>query len=65
MGIFDKAKEALSEHSEHVDTGVERAGGLRRRQDRRQYAEQVDQGQTVASEKLEDYLKDDPDNRPA
>ena len=24
MGIFDKAKDALSEHSEQVDKGIER-----------------------------------------
>ena len=65
MGIFDKAKEALGEHSEHVDTGVERAGDFVDDKTGGKYADQVDQGQTVASEKLEDYLKDDPDNRPA
>ena len=65
MGIFDKAKEALGDHSEHVDTGIERAGDFVDDKTGGQYAEHVDQGQTVASEKLEEYLTDDPDNRPA
>ena len=65
MGIFDKAKEALGEHREHVDGGIEKAGDVVDDKTGGKYAEHVDQGQTVASEKLEDYLKDDPDNRPA
>lgn len=65
MGIFDKAKEALGDHSEHVDTGVERGGDFVDDKTGGKYADQVDQGQTVASEQLEDFLKDDPDNRPA
>ncbi len=65
MGIFDKAKEALGEHSEHADSGIERAGDFVDEKTGGKYADQDDQGQTDASEKLEEYLKDDPDNRPA
>ncbi len=65
MGIFDKAKEALGENREHADAGIEKAGDLVDDKTGGKYAEQVDQGQTVASEQLENYLKDDPDNRPA
>ena len=65
MGIFDKAKDALGDHASTVDAGIERAGDFVDDKTGGKYAEQVDQGQTVASEKLEDFLKDDPDNRPA
>jgi hypothetical protein len=65
VGIFDKAKEALGDNREHAEAGIERAGDVVDDKTGGKYAEQVDQGQTVASEKLEDYLKDDPENRPA
>jgi len=61
MGIFDKAKDALSEHSEHVDTGIERGGDLLDDKTGGKYADKVDQGQDLASEKLQDYLANDPE----
>ena len=61
MGIFDKAKDALSEHSEHVDTGIERGGDLVDDKTGGKYADRVDQGQDLAGEKLQDYLADDPE----
>ena len=48
MGIFDKAKDALSEHSEHVDTGIEKAGDLVDDKTGSKYAEHVDKGQDFA-----------------
>lgn len=45
MGIFDKAKEALSEHTDSVD---ERTG--------QGYAEQVESGSDAAPEPIGDYL---------
>jgi hypothetical protein len=59
VGIFDKAKEALSEHSEHVDSGIERAGDLIDEKTGGKYADKVDQGQGVAGDKLRDYLAKD------
>ena len=49
MGIFDKAKDALSEHSEHVDTGIEKAGDLVDERTGGKYAEHVDTGQDFAA----------------
>ena len=59
MGIFDKAKDALSEHSEHVDKGIERVGDLIDEKTGGKYADKVDQGQGVAGDKLRDYLAKD------
>ena len=50
MGIFDKAKDALSEHSEHVDTGIEKAGDLVDERTGGKYAEHVDTGQDFAAD---------------
>jgi hypothetical protein len=61
VGIFDKAKDALSEHSEHVDTGLDRVGDLVDEKTGGKYADKVDQGQEVAGEKLRDYLAKDSD----
>ena len=59
MGIFDKAKDALSEHSEHVDSGIERVGDLIDEKTGGKYADKVDQGQGVAGDQLRDYLAKD------
>ena len=61
MGIFDKAKDALSEHSEHVDSGIERVGDLIDEKTGGKYADKVDQGQDLAGDKLRDYLAKDPE----
>ena len=52
MGIFDKAKDALSEHSAQVATGIDKAGDFVDEKTGGKYAEQVDQGQAFAKEKL-------------
>jgi len=64
MGIFDKAKDALSEHSEHVDTGIERAGDLVDERTGGKYAEHVDTGQDLASERIREYAADKPEPTP-
>ena len=60
MGIFDKAKDALSEHSEHADTGIEKAGDFMDDKTESKYAEQVDKGQDFASDRVREYVEDDP-----
>ena len=62
MGIFDKAKDALSEHSEHVDSGLDRVGDLIDEKTGGKYADRVDQGQEVAGDKVRDYLARDQEN---
>jgi hypothetical protein len=54
MGIFDKAKDAMSGQSEQVDAGVEKAGDMVDEKTEGKYAEQVDQGQEMAKDKLSD-----------
>jgi len=61
MGIFDKAKDALSEHSEHVDSGIERVGDLIDEKTGGKYADKVDQGQDLAGDTLQDYLAKAPE----
>ena len=55
MGIFDKAKDALSEHDDKVDTGVDRAGDFADEKTDSKYANQVDQGQDYAKDELSDH----------
>jgi hypothetical protein len=61
MGIFDKAKETLSGHSEQVEGLIEKAGDFIDEKTEGKYIEQVDQGQTVAKEKLSDLSTDQPE----
>lgn len=61
MGIFDKAKDAMSGQQDKVDAGVERAGDMVDDRTESKYAEQVDQGQEVARDKLRDLTSDQPE----
>jgi antitoxin protein of toxin-antitoxin system len=65
MGIFDKAKDALSEHSEHADTGIEKAGDLVDEKTGNKYAEHVDKGQDFATERVREYAAEDQPEPPA
>lgn len=64
MGIFDKAKEALSEHSDHIDTGIERAGDMVDEKTGGKYAEHVDTGQDFAASKLREFADGEPGAQP-
>jgi hypothetical protein len=59
MGIFDKAKDALSGQQDKIDAGVEKAGDML--DERTKYAEQVDQGQEMARDRLRDLTGDQPE----
>ena len=61
MGIFDRAKEALSGHSEQVEAVIDKAGDFIDEKTEGKYAEQVDQGQQVAKEKLSDTTAGEPE----
>jgi hypothetical protein len=52
MGIFDKAKDALSEHSEQVDQGIDKGGDLIDEKTGGKYVGQVDKGQEFAKDRL-------------
>jgi len=61
MGIFDKAKDALSGQQDKVDAGVEQAGDMVDEKTEGKYAEQVDQGQEMAKDKLSDFTGKQPE----
>ena len=61
MGIFDRAKDAMSGQSEQVDAGVKKAGDMVDEKTEGKYAEQVDQGQEMAKDKLREMTADEPE----
>jgi hypothetical protein len=60
MGIFDRAKDAVSGQREHLDAAVETAGDFVDEKTEG-YAEQVDKGQETARDKLADLTADEPE----
>jgi hypothetical protein len=61
MGIFDKAKDALSGQEDKVDAGIEKAGDMVDQKTDGNYVEQVDQGQEMANDKFRDLTTDQPE----
>jgi hypothetical protein len=61
MGIFDRAKDALSGQQDKVDSGVEKAGDVVDEKTGDKYTEHVDQGQEMAKDKLQDFTGDQPE----
>lgn len=61
MGIFDKAKDAMGEHGEQLDAGIEKAGDFVDERTDSKYVDQVDQGQEMAKEKLRKGSADQPE----
>jgi hypothetical protein len=61
MGIFDKAKDAIGEHSEQSDGGIDKAGDFVDEKTEGKYVEQVDQGQEMAKDRLRDFTADQPE----
>ena len=61
MGIFDKAKDALSGQQDKVDAGVEKAGDVVDEKTGDKYTEHVDQGQEMAKDRLRDRTGDQPE----
>lgn len=61
MGIFDKAKDAMRGQQDKVDAGVEQAGDMVDERTDSKYAEQVDQGQDMAKDKLGGLTGDQPE----
>jgi hypothetical protein len=59
MGIFDKAKDLAAEHSDAVEGGIDKAGDAVDEKTGGEYTEKIEQGEDVATEKAEDYLKSD------
>ena len=61
MGIFDKAKDALSGQGEQVDAGVDKAGDFVDEKTEGKYVEQVDKGQDMAQDRLGEMTGDQPE----
>jgi hypothetical protein len=55
MGIFDKAKDAMSGQQDKVDAGVEKAGDMVDEKTGDKYTEHVDQDQEMAENRLRDF----------
>ena len=66
MGIFDKAKDVLSQHPDKVDQGMDRVGDIVDQRTGGQHADKIDRGVETVKDKLGDFLrKDDPTPPPA
>jgi hypothetical protein len=61
MGIFDKAKDALSDHPEQVGQGIDKLGDLADEKTGGKYADKVDQGQDFAKDRLRNDPAADPE----
>ncbi|MFC9690525.1 antitoxin [Kribbella sp. NPDC056951] len=62
MGIFDKAKDALGEHGDKVDEGIDKAGDLADEKTGGEHADKIDQGQEFAKDRLGSLGGDDQQN---
>ena len=61
MGIFDRAKDALSGHREQVAAAIDKAGDFVDDKTEGKYTEQVDKGQDMARDKLADMNANEPE----
>lgn len=61
MGIFDKAKDVLNQHSDKVDQGLDKLADLADQRTGNQHTDKIDKGVAAAKEKLaEQRAKDNP-----
>ncbi|HJV12537.1 MAG TPA: antitoxin [Propionibacteriaceae bacterium] len=65
MGIFDRAKDAMGGQQDKVDAGVEKAGDMVDERTDSKHADQVDQGQDMARDKLGDMTGEQQPEQPA
>jgi hypothetical protein len=54
MGIFDKAKDALGDNTEHVDAGIDKAADFVDDRTGNKYGQQIDQGSEFVKERLDE-----------
>jgi len=57
MGIFDKAKDALNQHSDKVDQALDKVAEQVDQRTGHQHGEQIDRGTAAAKDRLDDYLR--------
>ena len=61
MGIFDKAKDALSQHGDKLDQVIDKVAEHADQRTGNQHGDKIDRGAAAAKEKLADYrAKDNP-----
>lgn len=65
MGIFDKAKEALSEHADQANPLIDRAADAVDQRTGGTHGEQIDRGAELAKDRLGDYAGRDDAVAPA
>jgi hypothetical protein len=61
MGIFDKAKDALSGQQDEVEAGIDKAGDMVDEKTDDKYVEEVDKGQDMAKDAVSDLTSDKPE----
>lgn len=54
MGIFDKAKDLLNQHSDKVDQGIDKAAEVIDQKTGGQHTEQINQGAEQAKRAMDD-----------
>ncbi|QDP97166.1 antitoxin [Microlunatus elymi] len=59
MGIFDKAKDLLSDNKDKVADGIDKAADMADQKTGGEYSEKIDQGAEAAKEKADDLLDQD------
>jgi hypothetical protein len=64
MGIFDKARDALHEHADKIDTVVDRAAEEADRRTGGRHGEHIDRGADLAKDRLGDYARRDTPTEP-
>ena len=61
MGIFDKAKDALSEHSDKVEQGLDKVADLADQKTGGKHSAHIDKGVDFARDKLNDQRAANPE----
>jgi hypothetical protein len=56
MGIFDKAKDALGDHPDQVDSGIDKAADFADDRTGGAHADQISSGADLAKDRVADYL---------
>ena len=54
MGIFDKAKDLISENSDKAEQGIEKAGDIADQKTGGKYSDKIDKAEQLAKDKLDE-----------
>jgi hypothetical protein len=64
MGIFDKARDALTEHADKIDPVLDRVADEADRRTGGTHGQQIDRGAEIAKDKLGEYARRDTTPEP-